>query len=210
MASTSLTKMNVGLATGESATTLMPKLKYRFRVTFTNFGSESSETTVLTTQIIDFKRPSNTATVIEMPVYNSIIKIPGKQAWADTSCKLRDDATGTVRKAIREQMQAQFDFANQASAVDASDYKFQIKLEILDGGNGATTATALETWVMYGCYIKKVSYGDLAYSESSVVEIALDIRFNNAVQLESGSDAVVTDGIGSIIGAVTTDSDATV
>jgi hypothetical protein len=60
MATSSLSKFTVPLSTNQSATSqglLMPKLKFRFRVTFENFGV-SQPTTELTKQVMDFKRPT--------------------------------------------------------------------------------------------------------------------------------------------------------
>jgi hypothetical protein len=62
MSVSSLSRMTVPLASDQSASTqglLMPKLKYRFRVTFQNFGV-SQPTTELTKQVMDFTRPSLT------------------------------------------------------------------------------------------------------------------------------------------------------
>ena len=59
MAVASLTRMTVPLASDQSASNqgmLMPKLKYRFRVIFENFGV-STPRTELTKQVMDFKRP---------------------------------------------------------------------------------------------------------------------------------------------------------
>ena len=61
MAVASLAKLTVPLASDQSSPTqglLMPKLKYRFRVTFQGFGSanSASPTTELTKQIMDFAK----------------------------------------------------------------------------------------------------------------------------------------------------------
>ena len=60
MAIASLSKFTVPLASDQSASAqgmLMPKLKYRFRVMFENFGV-STPTTELTKQVQDAARPS--------------------------------------------------------------------------------------------------------------------------------------------------------
>ena len=60
MATSSLTNFTVPLSTNQSASSqglLMPKLKFRFRVTFLNFGV-TQPSTELTKQVMDFKRPS--------------------------------------------------------------------------------------------------------------------------------------------------------
>jgi hypothetical protein len=46
-------------------------------------------------------------------------------------------------------MQKQFDFFEQSSAAAGGDYKFLMRVEMLDGGNGASTPSILETWECY-------------------------------------------------------------
>ena len=62
MATSSLTKMTVPLANDQSSPTqglIMPKLKYRFRVTFQNLGV-AGVVTDITKQVVDFTRPNVT------------------------------------------------------------------------------------------------------------------------------------------------------
>ena len=196
MATSSLTKMTVPLASDQSNSNqglLMPKLKYRFRVSFQNFGV-SSPVTELTKQVVDFTRPNVTFDNIDLPIYNSTIKLAGKYTWADLTCNLRDDAAGNVSRLVGEQLQKQLDFAEMSSASSGIDYKFTTVFEVLDGGNGANTPVALETWEIYGCYLQGVNYGDMNYGTNEAMQIAMTIRFDNAVQTPSGS------GVGAAIG----------
>ena len=172
---------------------LMPKLKYRFRVSFQNFGV-SSPVTELTKQVVDFTRPNVTFEDISLPIYNSTIKLAGKYSWADLTCNLRDDAGGNVSKLVGEQLQKQLDFAEMSSASAGNDYKFTTTFEVLDGGNGANVPVALETWEIYGCYLQGVNYGDMNYGSNEAAQIALTIRFDNALQTPPGS------GVGAAIG----------
>jgi len=196
MAVSSLTKMTVPLASDQSSPTqglLMPKLKYRFRVIFENFGVTNPRTE-LTKQVMDFTRPTISFGDIEIPIYNSTIKLAGKHSWGDLSCKIRDDAGGNVSRLVGEQLQKQFDFMEQASASAGIDYKFLTRFEVLDGGNGTSTPIALETWEIYGCYIKEANYDNMDYSASEPVTISLSMRFDNAIQTPVGS------GVGAVVG----------
>jgi len=191
MAVSSLSKMTVPLASDQSASTqgvLMPKLKYRFRVLFENFGAanNAAPVTELTKQVIDFKRPSVEFTQIELPIYNSTIKLAGKHSWTDVTCNLRDDAGANVQKLVGEQLQKQLDFLEMASASAGIDYKFITKFEVLDGGNGAVAPVVLESWELYGCYLKSVDYGDANYATSEAMTIALSIAYDNANQIVGG------------------------
>jgi hypothetical protein len=191
MAVSSLSRMTVPLASDQSASTqgvLMPKLKYRFRVMFENFGaaSNAAPVTELTKQVIDFARPSVEFAQIDIPIYNSTIKMAGKHTWADVTCNLRDDAGANVQKLVGEQLQKQLDFMEMASASAGIDYKFITKFEVLDGGNGAVEPIVLESWELYGCYLKSVNYGDANYGSSEAMTIALTITFDNANQIIGG------------------------
>jgi hypothetical protein len=189
MAVASLTKFTVPLASDQSAQSqglLMPKLKYRFRVIFENFGV-TSERTELTKQVVSAARPEVTFEDVTIDVYNSKIKLAGKPSWSDVQVVIRDDALGTVSRMVGEQLQRQFDFFEQSSAQAGIVYKFTTKIEMLDGGNGADTPIVLETWELYGCYLTSVNYNDLNYSESNPVEITMNLRYDNALQTPQGS-----------------------
>ena len=196
MTVSSLSRMTVPLASDQSASTqglLMPKLQYRFRVVFENLGV-STPRTELTKQVMDFTRPEVSFGEIEIPIYNSRLYLAGKHEWSEATCTLRDDASGEVAKLIGEQLQKQLDFVEQASAASGIDYKFLTRCEILDGGNGASEPAVLETWELYGCFLRSVNYNELNYANNDPVTITLGIRFDNAVQTPLGS------GIGTSVG----------
>jgi len=195
MSVSSLNKFTVPVDSDQSAASqglLMPKLKYRFRASFENFGV-STPRTELTKQVIDITRPEVTFEEIPMEIYNSRAYLLGKHTWSPISVNLRDDVNGGVTKLVGEQIQKQFDFMEQASASSGIDYKFITRFELLDGGNGASTPNVLETWELYGCFVTSVNYGDLNYASSEAATVAMNIRFDNAVQAPLG------DGIGSSV-----------
>ena len=180
MAVSSLSRMTVPLASDQSSSTqglLMPKLKYRFRVMFENFGV-STPRTELTKQVIDFTRPSVTFDEIPIEIYNSRIYLAGKHTWEMLTVNLRDDASNEIARLVGEQLQKQLDFAEQASAASGIDYKFLTRCEMLDGGNGASDPVVLETWEIYGCYLNSVNYNDLNYGSSEAATVTLQIRFD--------------------------------
>ena len=204
MAVSSLQRMTVPLASDQSSSVqglLMPKLKYRFRVMFENFGL-SKPTTELTKQVVSVARPNLTFEEITLPIYNSTLKLAGRHSWADVACSVRDDASGSVSKLIGEQLQKQMDFLEMASAASGIDYKFLTKIEILDGGNGAATPVVLETWELYGCYLKAADYGELNYGTNEGVTVAMTIAYDNANQTPNGTGVGTT--IGRTVGDVVT------
>ena len=194
MAIATLNKFSVPLAgSPQNQGMLMPKLKYRFRVTLQNFGV-GGNTTEITKMVVDFTRPTITFDDITLDTYNSKIFMAGKHTWSDATLNVRDDANGNVTKLVGEQLQKQFDFFEMSSAASAVDYKFVTVCEILDGGNGAFTPNVLETWELYGCYLKSANYNNVAYSANEAATIALSIKFDNAQQTAQGT------GVGANVG----------
>jgi hypothetical protein len=194
MSTASLTKLTVPLASDQSNSAqglLMPKLKFRFRVTFLNLGV-SQPTTELTKQVMDFTRPQVTFDNIDLPIYNSTIRLAGKHTWSDITCQVRDDAGGNVARLVGEQLQKQLDFLEQSSAASGIDYKFTTVFEVLDGGNGANAPIALETWTILGCYLQGVNYNDANYgSGTEPMTVSMTIRYDNALQTLTGEDVGV-------------------
>jgi hypothetical protein len=185
MAIAALSNFTVPLASNQSAGAqgiLMPKLQYRFRISFEGFGVSGS-TTELTKQVAEAGRPAVEYEDQTIDVYNSRVHYAGKYKWSPITVKLRDDVTGAVSKLVGEQNQKQFDFFEQSSAASGGDYKFTMRVEMLDGGNGASTPNVLETWEIYGCYVQKTTYGTLAYKNNEAVQIELSIIYDNAVQV---------------------------
>lgn len=195
MSVSSLTKFTVPIDGDQSAASqglLMPKLKYRFRASFENFGV-STPRTEMTKQIMNITRPSVTFEENMIDIYNSKVYLVGKHNWDPITVNLRDDVNGAISRLSGEQVQKQFDFMEQSSAASGIDYKFITRFEILDGGNGANTPNVLETWELYGCFVQNINYNDLDYASQEPAMITMSIRFDNAVQTPLG------DGIGASV-----------
>ena len=185
MSIASLSRFTVPLASNQSSATqgmLMPKLSYRFRISFENFGVSGS-TVEMTKQVAEAARPQVSFEDKTIEVYNSKIHYAGKPTWQKLTVKLRDDVTNAVTKLVGEQNQKQFDFFEQSSAASGGDYKFLMRIEMLDGGNGAETVNVLETWELYGCYLQETNYEALKYAGADVQMITLGIQYDNAQQI---------------------------
>jgi hypothetical protein len=203
MAISSLSKITVPLASGDSAASqglLMPKLQYRFRVSLENFGV-STPTTELTKQVVDVTRPTVAFEPMEIHAYNSKAYLAGKHTWSPITLNLREDVNNAVQKLVGEQLQKQFDFMEQSSPVSGQDYKFVTRIEILDGGNGVYEPNVLETFELYGCFITNANYNSLAYQNNEPVSVTLEIQYDNAVQTDAsgGIGVSVPRGNGSLI-----------
>ena len=196
MAISTLSKFTVPLANDQSSASqglLMPKLQYRFRAILENFGV-STPRSELTKQVMDITRPNLTFDQVTLDVYNSKVYVAGKHTWEPITINLRDDVNNSVSKLVGEQIQKQFDFFEQSSAASGIDYKFTTRIEMLDGGNGASAPSVLETFELYGCYIESANYNQLAYGTSEPVTVTLALRYDNAIQTPQGT------GVGTAVG----------
>ena len=189
MSVATLSKFTVPLASDQSASNqglLMPKLQYRFRLILENFGV-STPRTEITKQVVDVTRPSLTFDETILDVYNSRVYLAGKHTWDPLTINIRDDVNNSVTRLCGEQIQKQFDFFEQSSASSGTDYKFTGRIEMLDGGNGSSAPTVLETFELYGAYIENVNYNTLAYATSDPATITMSVRYDNAIQTPTGT-----------------------
>jgi len=179
---------------GAEGVLVQPKLSYRFRVTLTSFGL-NAETQQLTSQVVSVSRPSLTHDDVVVDVYNSRIFLAGKHTWDPITLTVRDDVTGGVAKAIASQLQKQVDHADQASTKAGSGYKFEMKIENLDGGN--SEVEVLDLWHLGGCYIQNVNYGENNYATSDPLQITIAIKYDNANHyLGEESEELLSGGLG--------------
>lgn len=163
---------------------LMPKLKYRFRVTMLGgFGGEA-EARVLTQNVQSVTRPKISYTEVPIDSYNSKIYVQGKHEWQTIDVTMRDDITNGVSKIVGAQVQRQLNHFQQTTPAAGSDYKFDMQIEILDGVN----AGASEVWFLEGCFLTNVDYSDSDYSTNDPVTIAMTVRFDNATHYQGDND----------------------
>ena len=186
---------------------LMPKLKFRFRVSFTKFGGaygvagsggDANHVLELTKQVVSCPRPTMTMAAVPIDTYNSKVYIHGKAEWGEIAIVIRDDMAGNVSKVVGQQVQKQFDFLEQSSAASTGDTKFGMLIEMLDGGNGSNAPNVLETWELSGCFLSSVAYGELDYSSNDPVTMTLTVRMDNCLQTNASGTAA--EGVGIAVG----------
>ena len=197
---TTLTNISVPTeGAGSNSSLLMPKLQYRFRVFLDNFGTTGAAdgTREISRQVVDVTRPNISFEQMTIDAYNSRTYLAGKHTWEPITLTLREDANNNVQKVVGQQLQKQFDFFEQSSAVSSGTYKFQTRIEILDGGNGAQGANIIDRFHLVGCYIESANYNTLAYATNEPVTTTLSIRYDNAIQFGADEDFI---GIGSAEG----------
>lgn len=169
----------VPLGNGTRARMLQPKVSYKFRVRVMGFGPISTPLD-LTAQVQSVSRPTVTTDEVPVHSYNSIAYFAGKPQWNTLDLVVRDDVTNAVSRIIGHQEQKQMNHFQQTSPLAGSNYKFDMKIETMDGGNDAV----LETWDIENCWLQSINWGENNYANSDVVNIQMTIRFDNATQAD--------------------------
>ena len=169
-----------------NTTTIMPKLQYRFRVTFIGDGFSASPTR----SVISVSRPSLTHDEVLIDAYNSRINLAGKHTWDPITVVFRDDVDSVVIRELNNQLNRQVDHANQSSSRAGSGYKFQMTVESLDGAN--PTPGVLDKFELAGCYIQNIQYGEMAYAASEQVQVTVSVRYDNAEIYDAAGNATLT------------------
>lgn len=172
--------------TAGSTTTIMPKLQYRFRVTFLGEGFTATPTR----SVMTVSRPSLQHEEIPIDAYNSKIYLAGKHIWDPVNITLRDDVDGVVLRELNNQLNRQIDHANQSAPRAGAAYKFTTKVETLDGGN--PDPGVLDTFELAGCYISNIQYGDMAYSTSDQVQVTVTLRYDNCEIYDAAGNPTLT------------------
>lgn len=173
-----LNKFGVPVAPGQTGNgLLMPKLKYRFRVTMQNFGPQGPSQ-VVTQQVVSAGRPNIQHSRTGIHSYNNIMYYANKPEWQTLEIVIRDDITSSVSRFVSAQLQKQMNHFDQTSALAGINYKFNTTIETLDGGN----AQVLENWYLEGCFLETVAYDQFEYSSSDPMQITLTISYDNATQ----------------------------
>ena len=178
MAITTLNNMSIQTAgPGSNQGLLMPKLKYRFRISMQSIGPTGAAIE-LTRQVSECGRPSIGTQATKVHSYNNVMYLPGKPEWEMISLKLRDDVNSSASRLVATQLQKQMNHFDQTSALAGINYKFTTQIETLDGSNSGV----LENWYLEGCYLEKVEYDTFSYENSDSMMITLSIRYDNATQ----------------------------
>lgn len=182
---TTETRSKFGVPTGTGASgILMPKLKYRFRVSFLNNFGGSVNTVALTQNVQSVVRPKINYEEVIIDSYNSRSYLQGKHTWDPISVTIRDDIQNKVTKLVGAQVQRQLNHFQQTTPAAGSDYKFDMQIEVLDGVN----AGASEVWFLEGCFLTQSDYSDTDYSSNEQVTVTMMIRYDNATHFQGDND----------------------
>lgn len=157
-----------------------PRLKHKWAITFQNMAGDSEP---LRTNAINAARPKLEFEEVVLDRYNSKAYIAGKHVFQTVDIQFEDDINGGVTAALQEQLELQQNIIGLGaaprlpSAAAGQDYKFAVRMDLLDGNTAV-----IETWILEGAYIQNIDYTDLDYTTSETVKVTVTFRFDHARQ----------------------------
>lgn len=174
-----------------------PRLKHKWALTFQNMAGDSEP---LRVNALSADRPKITFEEVVLDRYNSKAYVAGKHSFEPLNVTFEDDLNGGVTAAIQEQLELQQNIIglNAAprlpSAAAGQDYKFALKMDLLDGNT-----QVVETWILEGVYIANADFDGVDYTTSESIKVTCSFRFDHARQNVNpdGVSGKATGGAGS-------------
>jgi hypothetical protein len=121
-------------------------------------------------------RPSYTTEEVELNWINSTRYIAGKTKFGTMAITLIDAIAPSGAQQVMEWIRLHFESVSGRAGY-ADFYKRDIQIKMLD-----PIGTVIQLWDVKGAFITEANFGELDYGSSDVAEIALTLRFDNAVQ----------------------------
>jgi hypothetical protein len=148
-----------------------PKRKNRWLIRF------PSELGIQEWWLASASRPSISQNEVEIPFLNTSTWVLGRFTWEPISVTLRDPIGPSAAQAVMEWVRLGSESITGRQGY-SSGYKRQIFVEMLD-----PTGVVVEKWMLDGAMVTNVNFGDLDFSDDSLAEITLDLRYDRAILL---------------------------
>lgn len=177
----SLNKYSVPLpGNGTRGPMKMPKRRDTWRVLFFGFGASSDDGNFVALDANTVKIPEISHEPVSIHSYNSTAHYKGRYSIGTSELSFRDTIGNNSIKALMNQMRKEFNYYSQESRTSASQYKFDVYIQLLDGSNSDASTNVfqgtLNTWVLQSCFITDSNFGDLDYSSSDPQNVSVTIQ----------------------------------
>ena len=120
-------------------------------------------------------RPSISTDSIPIPFMNHTRYVAGKSTFGDMSVTLHDPIAPSGAQQVMEWVRTHFESVSGRAGY-ADFYKRDCQIKMLD-----PVGTVVELWDLKGCFLESAAFGELDYAGEDATEVAITIRFDNAV-----------------------------
>lgn len=120
-------------------------------------------------------RPTYTTEEVTIPWINSTRYLAGKTTFGTLAVTLHDPIAPAGSQQVMEWIRLTFESVSGRSGY-ADFYKRDVQIKMLD-----PVGTVVQLWDLKGAWLTEANFNDLSYDGSDTTEIALTLRFDNAV-----------------------------
>ncbi|MAF36906.1 hypothetical protein CL622_07350 [archaeon] len=120
-------------------------------------------------------RPQMTTEEVAVSYINATRYVAGKTTFGTMAVTLHDPIAPSGAQQVMEWVRLHYESVSGRSGY-ADFYKRDLQLKMLD-----PVGTVVELWDVKGAFITDANFNDLSYEGSDMTEIALTLRFDNAV-----------------------------
>ena len=122
-------------------------------------------------------RPHITIAATEIPFLNTSTYVAGRFNWQTIPVKFRDPIGPSAAQALMEWVRLHAESVTGRMGY-AAGYKKDIELEMLD-----PTGVVVEKWIIQGCFLTSLNFGDLNYSQDELATIDASLRMDRCIQV---------------------------
>ncbi len=122
-------------------------------------------------------RPSAKINAVEIPFLNTSTYVAGRFTWAEIRVTFRDPIGPSASQALMEWFRLHAESVTGRMGY-AAGYKQPVELEMLD-----PTGVVVEKWILEGCFITDLNFGDLDYSRDDIANITCSLRMDRCIQV---------------------------
>jgi len=148
-----------------------PKRKNRFILRF------PSSLGINEWYVFSTSRPAAKIKSVEIPFLNTKTYVAGQFEWEEMKVQFKDPIGPSASQALMEWFRLHAESVTGRMGY-AAGYKKDIELEMLD-----PTGVVDEKWIIQGCFLTSLNFGDLNYSQDELATIDASLRMDRCIQV---------------------------
>ena len=146
-----------------------PKRKNRFIIRF------DSSLGINEWYVTSASRPSAKITSVPIPFLNTSTYVAGRFEWNTIKVSFKDPIGPSASQALMEWFRLHAESVTGRMGY-AAGYKKNVDLEMLD-----PTGVVVEKWILQGCFLEDINFGELAYDQDALATIDATLRMDRCI-----------------------------
>ena len=146
-----------------------PKRKNRFIIRF------DSSLGINEWYVTSASRPSAKIASVAIPFLNTSTYVAGRFEWNTIKVTFKDPIGPSASQALMEWFRLHAESVTGRMGY-AAGYKKNVDLEMLD-----PTGVVVEKWILQGCFLEDINFGELAYDQDALATIDATLRMDRCI-----------------------------